>query len=139
MVAFSDIYRAIGVHHYLMFIILVAVLLLSLLVSGCSSSSPQIPNIFVVNMFYKSYSAVKDAAQANPSLASSIGNIVNSTELEVRVGYFGICILTDHRSSFVCNQNASALAKIVSRDQDPLNLIWVAQTLKDAVIFPYLM
>jgi hypothetical protein len=27
----------------------------------------------------------------------------------------------------------------VGPDQDPLNLVWVAQTFKDAVVFPYLL
>lgn len=139
MVAITDIPRLIGVHHYLMFVLLVAILLLSLLVAGCSSSSPQIPNIFVLNMVYESYTAVKDSTQANSDLSSSISKIVNDAKLEVRVGYFGVCIMTDERSSFVCNQNASALSHFVSKDQDPLNLIWLAQTVKDAIIFPYLM
>ena len=39
----------------------------------------------------------------------------------------------------MCNNNATALADLVTVDQDPLNLIWVAQTFKDSIIFPYLI
>lgn len=58
--------------------------------------------------------------------------------MEVRVGYFGICV-SPTPGSFICNANATALAGIVTVDQDPLNLIWVASTFKDAVVFPYLL
>lgn len=74
----------------------------------------------------------------DPGVTTAIANIVGQAELEVRVGYFGICI-QPNGGSFICNQNASALADIVSLDEDPLNLIWVAATFKDAVVFPYLM
>jgi Ca2+ regulator and membrane fusion protein Fig1 len=71
-------------------------------------------------------------------VTTAISNIVGSAELEVRVGYFGICIQPDN-GAFLCNQNASALADLVRVDQDPLNLIWVASTFKDSIVFPYLM
>jgi hypothetical protein len=56
----------------------------------------------------------------------------------VRVGYFGICINPDG-GSFLCSNNATALAQQCNIDQDPLNLIWVASTFKDSIVFPYLL
>ncbi|KAI5302901.1 hypothetical protein KEM56_000238 [Ascosphaera pollenicola] len=134
---FHKWYKKIGYHHYLVVIIVLAIILLSLLLAGCSSSSPKIPDIFLVSMYYDNYAPVIDGAQADPAFASAIQNVVGGAELEVRVGYFGICIQPD-RGSFVCNNNATILADIVNADQDPLNLIWVAQTFRDAVVFPYL-
>lgn len=58
--------------------------------------------------------------------------------MEVRVGFFGICISPDN-GAFICNANATALAEIVTVDQDPLNVIWLAERFKDTVVFPYLM
>jgi len=121
-----------------MILIALAIILLSLLLAGCSSSSPQIPSIFLISLFYEKYPPVFDPAQVDPGVSTAISNIVGGAQLEVRVGYFGICIQPDG-GSFICNQNASALADIVSVDQDPLNLIWVASTFKDAVVFPYLI
>ncbi|KAF3390576.1 hypothetical protein F1880_009083 [Penicillium rolfsii] len=111
---------------------------MSLLLAGCSSSSPQIPNIFLISMYYEKYMPVIDFAQVDPGVVTAMSNIVRSAELEVRVGYFGICIQPDG-GSFICNANATALAEIVNVDADPLNLIWVASTFKDAVVFPYLL
>ena len=79
-----------------------------------------------------------DSAQVKPDVSKAIQNIVGQAELEVRVGYFGICIQPSG-GSFVCSQNATALAELLNADEDPLNLIWVASTFKDAVVFPYLM
>ena len=111
---------------------------IALLLAGCSSSSPQIPTIFLISLYYQQYEAVIDSAQVKPDVSKAIQNIVGQAELEVRVGYFGICIQPSG-GSFVCSQNATALAELLNADEDPLNLIWVASTFKDAVVFPYLM
>ncbi|EPS26803.1 hypothetical protein POX_g08899 [Penicillium oxalicum] len=128
----------VGYHHVLMILIAIAIILLSLLLAGCSSSSPQIPDIFLISMYYEKYDPVLNLAQVYPGVVQPLSNIVRSAELEVRVGYFGICIQPD-KGSFICNANATALAEIVNVDADPLNLIWVASTFKDAVVFPYLL
>ena len=111
---------------------------LALLLAGCSSSSPLIPSIFLISLYYKSYPPSFDPAQVDPGVTTAIANIVGQAQLEVRVGYFGICINPDG-GSFLCSNNASSLATQVSVDQDPLNLIWVAETFKDSIVFPYLM
>lgn len=110
----------------------------ALLLAGCSSSSPVIPSIFLISLYYRSYPPNFDPAQVDPGVTTAIANIVGHAILEVRVGYFGICINPD-RGSFLCSNNASSLASQVSVDQDPLNLIWVASTFKDSIVFPYLM
>ncbi|KAL2004294.1 hypothetical protein VTN02DRAFT_4019 [Thermoascus thermophilus] len=128
----------VGYHHVLMIFIAIAIILLSLLLAGCSSSSPRIPTIFLISLYYERYAPNFDTSQVDPGVMTAISNIVGGAELEVRVGYFGICIQPDG-GSFICNSNATALAEIVTVDQDPLNLIWVASTFKDAVVFPYLI
>ena len=77
-------------------------------------------------------------AQVNPAVTTAISNIVGNANLLVRVGYFGICI-QEGGGAFLCNQNSTALADLVSVDEDPLNLIWVASTFKNAIVFPYLI
>lgn len=121
-----------------MILIAVAIILLSLLLAGCSSSSPVIPSIFLISLYYRSYPPNFDPAQVDPGVTTAIANIVGQAILEVRVGYFGICINPDG-GAFLCSNNASSLAGQVSVDQDPLNLIWVASTFKDSIVFPYLI
>lgn len=90
-------------------------------------------------MYYEKYDPVFNLAQVNPrEHVTNMANIVMGAQLEVRVGYFGICVQPDG-GSYICNNNATALAEILTIDQDPLNLVWLASTFKDAVVFPYLM
>lgn len=89
-------------------------------------------------MYYQQYKPIFSSAQVSPHLVTATSNIVGGAEMEVRVGYFGICV-SPEGGAFICNSNATALAEIVTVDQDPLNLIWVASTFKDAVVFPYLL
>jgi Ca2+ regulator and membrane fusion protein Fig1 len=148
-----------GYHHVLMIFIAIAIILLcmynlsctignrliflALLLAGCSSSSPLIPDIFLMSLYYVNYPPTYDTAQVDPGVSQAIANIVGAAQLEVRVGYFGICIAPNGAGSgdgaFLCSNNATALAAQVSLDQDPLNLIWVASTFKDNIVFPYLM
>ncbi|EEH03168.1 conserved hypothetical protein [Histoplasma capsulatum G186AR] len=128
----------IGYHHILMVFIGLAIILLSLLLAGCSSSSPQIPTIFLISLFYEKYAPVLDTAIVSPSINIAMNNIVGGAQAEVRVGYFGICVQPTG-GAFICNSNATALADILQPEEDPLNLVWVASTFKDAVVFPYLI
>jgi hypothetical protein len=110
----------------------------ALLLAGCSSTSPLIPGIFLISLYYQHYTPTYDTAQVDPQVVTAIQNIVGQAQLEVRVGYFGICINPDG-GSFLCSNNATALAQQCNIDQDPLNLIWVASTFKDSIVFPYLL
>ena len=149
-----------GYHHVLMILIAIAIILLctsrpppfrlpilslilthtlaALLLAGCSSSSPLIPGIFLISFYYQSYVPLFNPTQVDPGVSAAIANIVGQTQMEVRVGYFGMCLNADG-GSFLCSNNATALAQLINVDQDPLNLIWVAETFKNEVVFPYLM
>ena len=97
-----------------------------------------IPDIFLLTLYYQKYTAVPDTAQVDYNVNQAISNIVGNARLQARVGYFGICINPDG-GSWLCSNNATSLANEISVDQDPLNLIWVAETFQDNIVFPYLM
>lgn len=59
--------------------------------------------------------------------------------LTVRVGYFGICLSLNHSKGFVCSDSVQYLAGQLTPAQDPLNLIWQAQRLKNDILFSPLM
>ncbi|GAO18620.1 uncharacterized protein UV8b_05444 [Ustilaginoidea virens] len=127
-----------GYHHVLMIFIALAIILLSLLLSGCSSSSPMIPDIFLLSLYYQKYQPTPDTAQVDYNGFNAIANIAGGASLQARVGYFGICVNPDG-GSWLCSNNATALAKEVAVDQDPLNLIWLAGQFKEMIVFPYLI
>ncbi|RDW78240.1 hypothetical protein BP5796_06092 [Coleophoma crateriformis] len=127
-----------GYHHVLMILIAIAIILLSLLLAGCSSSSPLIPEIFLISLYYQQYNAVPSTVQTDYNVHTAISNIVGQAKFSARVGYFGICINPDG-GAWLCSNNATALANEVSVDQDPLNLLWLASQFKDMIVFPYLI
>jgi len=69
---------------------------------------------------------------------TAIAVVAGDAVLAARVGYFGICINPDG-GSWLCSNNATALANEISISQDPLNLIWLASQFKDMIVFPYLI
>jgi len=110
----------------------------ALLLAGCSSSSPLIPDIFLISLYYQKYSPVPSTAQVDFNAHNAIAVVAGNAVLAARVGYFGICINPDG-GSWLCSNNATALANEIQLDQDPLNLIWLASQFKDMIVFPYLM
>src|SRR3954454_9170148 len=128
-------FPVVGYHHVLMILIAIAIILLckstqvfdhrydllvwsnwlthisapALLLAGCSSASPLIPDIFLISLYYQQYPAVFSPSQVDPGVTTAIANIVGNANLLVRVGYFGICIQYSG-SAFMCNDNATALA-----------------------------
>jgi hypothetical protein len=106
--------------------------------AGCSSSSPLIPGIFLLSLYYQKWVPTYDPTQVDPGVTTAISNIVGRAQLEVRVGYFGICV-SSGGGGWLCSNNATAIAQNINIDQDPLNLIWVAKTFKDSIVFPYLL
>jgi hypothetical protein len=141
-----------GYHHYLMIFAALAIILLctspdpsksrrsqriALLLAGCSSSSPLIPGIFLLSLYYQPWTPTFDSSQNDPAVFEKIQTIVGHAQLEVRVGYFGICV--NDGGAWLCSNNATALAASYSPDTDPLNLIWVAKSFKDDIVFPYLV
>ncbi|KAJ6021626.1 Ca2+ regulator and membrane fusion protein Fig1-domain-containing protein [Penicillium herquei] len=134
----------IGLHHILMMILAVSVVFLSLLIAGCSSSS--LKDIYLLSLQYKDTSslALSDSTIVSTDIAHAVENITLSGDeptLQVRAGYMGLCImLTD--GDWVCSTSASSLANIVklssnaaSGTRDPLNLIYIANSFKDDIVF----
>ena len=94
--------------------------------------------IYLISLYYQHYTPAPDTAQVDYGGYHNIQGIAGTAHLQARVGYFGICVNPDG-GSWLCSNNATALANEVSVDQDPLNLIWLASQFKDMIVFPYLM
>lgn len=79
--------------------------------------------------------------QASNDASTCIANVANNTAtLEIRIGYFGSCILLDGRGSFlpplVCSKNFQTLADVVHGTKaDPLDLLHAAKHFHDGTIF----
>lgn len=69
------------------FLLLIGNLSSALLLAGCSSSSPMIPSIFLMSLWYDKTSPAYNPAQTDPQTLSQIANIVGNANMEARVGY----------------------------------------------------
>ena len=69
----------------------------AILLAGCSSSSPMMPSIFLMSLWYEQRTPEFDPAQADPSVSRAIGNIVGDAKLEARVGYVTVLVIGRRR------------------------------------------
>ena len=64
--------------------------------------------------------------------------MVNSTSLEVRAGYFALCVKYAD-GIWDCNSDVATLAARLEPADDPLNLIWQSAKFRDSIVFYGLM
>ncbi|KAL4900667.1 Ca2+ regulator and membrane fusion protein Fig1-domain-containing protein [Aspergillus multicolor] len=130
-------YALIGYNHVNMVFSAIAIVLLSLMIAGCSSNFMR--NVYILAFSYRADDgdiAIPNTV-LNPSLYDVVANVSSTGALEVRVGYFGFCIASaslDAINGWVCKRDAAILASRLNAAIDPLNLLAVAANFKDEVI-----
>jgi hypothetical protein len=87
----------------------------------------------MLGLSYTNSTAVNtDASQE--TLSGVLNNLKGSAELEVRAGYFGICV-RQRGIVWLCSSDHRGLAEQIGPENDPLNLIGAASKFKDDVLF----
>lgn len=110
----------------------------ALVLAGCTSSSSSIAGLYLVSLSYRPTPPSDSSSIVNPDLTTTFANLVNGSSLEVRTGYFSLCVRYAS-SIWVCDRSAAGLARQFQPYQDPLNLIWASQKFKDGIVFSGLM
>jgi hypothetical protein len=126
----------------------------AILLAGCTSSG--LSNVYLLSLSYQNASTPPthiDTSQVNPDISRSFASLAgagNNTYLEVRAGYMGMCI-SQASGIWTCSSSADVLANIVKgaassggstaegKSVDPLNLIWIAKTFQQEIVFDGLM
>lgn len=90
-------------------------------------------NVFVLALAYRNSTEV-ETGSIQQDISSSMREAIGSSRLEVRIGYFGICV-RQNGVVWLCSSDAQGLAEQIGSDNDPLNLIKAAAKFKDGVIF----
>ncbi|KAH8597409.1 Ca2+ regulator and membrane fusion protein Fig1-domain-containing protein [Bisporella sp. PMI_857] len=132
----------IGYHHVMMIVILIAIIVLSILLAGCTNTG--LNSVYLLSLKYiHSPSTPKTSSLLiNPGLQTTIQGVVTpmtngTANLEVRIGYMGLCIRQS--SGWICSSSAQTLADIVLETNfasgDPLNLIYIGTKFKSEMIF----
>jgi hypothetical protein len=90
-------------------------------------------DVYILGLSYAN-STPSYLSPAHQNLSEIFNNYKGSSQLEVRIGYFGMCV-REHGIVWLCSSDANGLAEQVGPENDPLNLIGVAAKFKDDVIF----
>lgn len=105
------------------------------LLGGCAGL---LRDVYIVSLFYHSHATTYAASQVNSNVSQDLSRLISGAQLEVRIGYFGMCV-SQGDAAWKCSGAGAKLAGPLDADGDPLNLIYIGTIIKDTVIFPYFM
>lgn len=125
-----------GFHHVLMIGQAIVIILISILLAGCSSYS-SMTNIYLFGLSYAN-STSEGFNEVTRNLAETLSTYKGASQLEVRAGYFGLCVRQNGVLWF-CSSDANGLALQIGLRNDPLNLIGAASKFREEVIFSGLL
>lgn len=111
--------------------------MIAILLSGCSSSMSAISNIYVVSLKYSPQQSHNSTE--NPTFLMALATVIGRAQLEIRVGYFGLCVLNPGGVGWTCSNNITDLRSTFNDTTDPLDVVNNGSHFKDDIIFPYLM
>ncbi|KAI1409326.1 Ca2+ regulator and membrane fusion protein Fig1-domain-containing protein [Hypoxylon sp. FL1857] len=130
----------ISFHHILMVLNVLAIVLWSILLAGCSSSNG-LRNVYLLSLSYKPQSTtpLTDPLQVNPSIGGTFSNALsrsNSTIQQINISHMSICVELISET-WICGSNAQDLVNDIKGDpqSDPFNLVWAADRFQNESIF----
>lgn len=94
-------------------------------------------NVYVLEVKYINSTDIRP----NPlvqSLSGVLNNHKGSSQLEVRAGYFGMCV-RQRGIIWICSRDIDSLAEQIGFDNDPLDLIGTTSRFRDGVLFSGLL
>ena len=113
-----------------------------LILSGCTTNAASIIGLYLISLSYqKTPTSTSDgSALVNANLTGTFAVLAHSALLEVRAGYFGICVLGEtDQGLWLCGSDTAKIATHFQSQQDPLNLIWAVTRFKSGIVFGGLM
>jgi competence protein ComGC len=94
-------------------------------------------NIYIFGVSYTN-STPLHLSPTGRNLSETLNAYKGGSQLEVRTGYFGMCV-RQRGVVWLCSSDANGLAVQIGPENDPLDLIGVAAKFKDDVIFSGLL
>lgn len=125
-----------GYHHVLMIFQVIVIVLTSILLAGCSSYS-SMTNVFILGLSYAN-STPSGLSDVATNLSSTLSNYKGQASLEVRTGYFGICV-RQRGVLWLCSSDTTGLIEQIGPQNDPLNLIGTSSAFRTDVLFSGLL
>jgi hypothetical protein len=110
---------------------------IGLLLAGCSSAASVFPHIYIMSLSYQRlppHSGISSVA--NENLASTLAELARNATIEVRTGFFKLCVSHPHAAGgWKCGSNATALSLEYGAGEDPLNLIATSSIFSSKIVF----
>ncbi|KAK4122889.1 hypothetical protein N657DRAFT_483905 [Parathielavia appendiculata] len=121
--------------HVAMLLLAASSILFSILLAGCTTEG--LSDLYLLSLSYTgSASSAADNTITNPNVSSAVAGLAGTgSALQVRVGYFGYCLI--HGAIKSCSSDADLLAaSLRGMDwSDPLNMLFVAKSFRNDTIF----
>lgn len=131
---FRSMLPFLGFHHIVMMLLAMAICFFSFVLSACTSSTATSLGLYLTHLSYQPVPHSSSPEQVNPDLVTTFATLVNGSSLEVRAGYFRLCVRYSGEK-WVCSSDATGLARQFQPYQDPLNLIWAQARFREKIIF----
>jgi len=94
-------------------------------------------NVYILGIFYTNITQ-SNFSPVERNLSDTLNAFQGVSQLEVRAGYFGICV-RQRGIVWLCSSDANGLAEQIGSENDPLNLIGVMAQFKNNVLFSGLL
>lgn len=94
-------------------------------------------NIYILGLSYTN-STLHNLSPTGQHLSSTLNSFKGASQLEVRTGYFGLCV-RQRGIVWLCSADVDGLIQQIGAENDPLNLIGAASEFKDNVLFSGLL
>lgn len=94
-------------------------------------------NVYILGLSYTN-STPSGMSDIGRNLSDTLNGYKGNSQLEVRTGYFGLCI-RQRGIVWLCSSDSNALAQQIGAENDPLNLIGAASKFRDDVLFSGLL
>ena len=112
--------------------------MIALVLAGCTSSSPSIAGIFLMSLEYYNVAEINSSTNVNRNIPAMFNEVASESSLEVRTGYWGLCVSLD-RAPWDCSNDVEKLARTYGPEVDPLSLIGISAKVKESIVFGGLM
>lgn len=123
--------------HIVQIVLAISSICLVILLAGCSSNSPGLPQLYLISLSYLN-PADPGSTTATENSSSLLAPLMTNARLTVRTGYFGLCISPDN-SRWTCSRDIGILTRSINATMDPLDLISISNMFKDKIVFSGLL
>jgi hypothetical protein len=110
----------------------------ALLLAGCTSAASIFPSIYLMSLAYNPGSRPPENTMSlsNEALPALLRNISANASMEVRSGFFKICVSrAPTRNTWDCSSDSAQLSAKYGAVEDPLNLISLSTNFRSHIVF----